>query len=351
MGKANVFMSYSQKDKDKVSLFASLLVQHNYDVWMDVKNISLGDSIISAIVNGLDKADIYLLFISNNSNNSKWVSEELNFALTKNIENNKPIIVPVLLDECTPPALLKGRLYLDARGTIQNALQQFNDKFLTNENFESIQFSNSNIPILSGIVFGISKETNISIGGVINEFSKEDLIIDRENILKDLRKKANGILLNFVPLSDFDLQSPIPKYKNGMYNEFIEIVSGPFDASICEKITIQATIYNPDESKMSALVHNKLDKLHATSLTYVFSIPLKEEGFDKKCIKKIQDSYQIISYDFEEGATIEYDGNFFISIKCTYEQISVKLNSTYHFSFSRDAAKFIVKEFINWLIN
>ena len=85
MNKQMVFISYSQKDKERVSLFASLMAKNGFDIWMDVKNISLGEYIISAIAEGLSNVDIYMIFISHNSSKSPWVTEELNIALTKNI--------------------------------------------------------------------------------------------------------------------------------------------------------------------------------------------------------------------------------------------------------------------------
>jgi len=352
--KKNVFISYSQKDKEKVSLFASLLANNNYDVWMDVKSISLGESIISAVAKGLDNADIYMLFISSHSNNSPWVSEELNIALTKSVEKQKPKIIPILLDDCIIPLTLTGRLYLDARNSIQAALQQLNKEFSIVSNCDEI-ITLPNKPVLSGVVFGLSKTTNICIGGgehyYDNEFGHTDLINERESIQRELRKKANGVLMNFVPLSDFDLQSPIPKFKNGSYDETIERVAGKFDASVSENVSVQATIFNPEYAKIYDLVKNKLDKLRANTLTYIFTIPFQSEGFDKKCMQKIQDNYSIISYDYDEGATIEYNSNFFISIKCTLEQVFMKLHTEYGFSFSKKAASFIPDDFIKWITN
>ena len=135
-----------------------------------------------------------------------------------------------------------------------------------------------------------------------------------------------------------------------MYNEHIEIASGSYDSTICEKIIIQATVYNPDNKKISELVAEKLDKLYTTSLTYVFSILFQVEKFDKKCLQKIQNNYSIISYDFEDGATIEYVCDFFISVKCSFEQVSIKLHTKYDFSFSKAAATFLPEDFMNWLI-
>lgn len=349
--KDTVFISYSHKDKDRVLLFASIMQQNGFDIWMDVKNIHLGDSIVSVISDGLNNADIYMVFLSHNSNQSSWVTEELNIALTKSIENKKPRIIPVLLDDCTIPSVLTDRLYLDARKSIQEALVQLNDELNIKKNDSSHTIEPVNTPLLSGAIFGLSKETDISIGPFCEGFTIEDLVEDRKKIQKLLRKRANGILMNFVPLSDFDLQSPIPKYKNGVYDEDVEKVPGGTNSSICEKITATATVFNPEINKINELVRNKLDKLLVTSLTYIYSIPFQMESYDKKCMQKLQDNYSIISYDFEDGAMIEYDSDFFISVKCTLEQIQIKLQTEYDFYFSKKAVDFMPDKFINWLIS
>lgn len=311
MKRKTVFISYSQKDKDRVSLFASLMAQNNFDIWMDVKNISLGESIISSIGKALDQIDLYMVFISHNSNKSPWVAEELNIALTKSIKHAKPKVIPVLLDDCTIPTVLEGRLYLDARESIQKAFIRFQKEFGKGTTSSDFVSSIANMPFLTSAVFGLSKETDVSIGPMCTCFTEEDLVVNREKIKKDLRKRANGILMNFVPLSDFDLQSPVPKYKNGVYEEQIEQKSGSIEPSICEKIVATVTIYNVDAEKLNLLVKNQLNKLYATSLTYVFSLPIQKSEFDKQCVERIQSHYSIISYDFDDGVTIEYDDGFF----------------------------------------
>lgn len=245
---------------------------------------------------------------------------------------------------------MSGRLYLDARKSIQNALEQLNSEFQRTDTNHSIKITAPNEPILTGVTFGLSKETDFSIGPLSNEFTRQDLIKNREKIQRLLRKRANGILMNFVPLSDFDLQSPIPKYKNGVYDESVEETSGSTISSISEKVIAKATVFNPDARKLDELVKNKLDKLYVTSLAYIFSLPFQENDFDKKCMQRIQDNYSIISYDFEDGAIIEYASNFFVSIKCTSEQIQIKLQSEYDFTFSEKAVKFSPVNFINWII-
>lgn len=345
-----IFISYCQKDKERVTLFASMLANNGFDIWMDVKNISLGESIVSSIATGLNEASIYMLFISKNSNKSSWVNEELNIALSMSINNKTLKIVPVLLDDCEIPLVLTGRKYLDARNSIQTALLQLNEELQKNSLNKSYHISLQKKPVLIGVVFGLSKDTDISYGPLCDVFTKDDLIKNRDRIKKMLRKCANGILMNFVPLSEFDLSSPVPKYKNGIYDESLEIIPGDIASSIGEKIIANATIFDPNINKLKDLIKNKLEELCVTSLTYVFSIPTCEEDFNKKCMQKIQDNYTIISYDFEEGVTIKID-DLFIDIKCHTEQIQIKIHSKYDFLFAKNATNFSPEDFIEWLTN
>lgn len=345
MNGREVFISYSQKDKDRVSLFASLLSKNGYNVWMDVKNIRLGDSIISEVVKGLDNAEIYIIFISHNSNESQWVTEELSIAFSKYIELKKPKIIPVLLDDCKIPTILLGRTYLDARKSIQAALLQLNMK-LERKNREETGIYSSQYPVISAVTFGLSKDTFISIGPICSPFTIDDLISDRETIIEKLRKISNGILMNFIPLNAFDLQSPIPKYMNGMYEESIERISGNFSGSYRERITVYVSVFNPNLDKITNLIK---DTFSITSLIYTFSLPLPQEDLEKKCIERLQNRYSIIAYDFVEGVTIEYITDFFLSIKCTNENIKLKIYTKYDFAFTKTMSEFSPNNFINWL--
>lgn len=342
MNKKNAFISYSQNDREKVSLFANILLQNNYDVWMNINDINYGESILSSTVPEITKADIYMLFISCHSVQSPWLSEELDFALSQNEKDSRHQIIPVLLDDQVIPIMLSGRMYIDASKSIQHALDKFNNEF------GDLTFPQS--PTLSGITFELSKETYRSFGAFDPDFTKDDLIHERQTVQKELRKKANAILFNYVSLSDFDLQSPVPKFKNGMYDESVESVPGDYVSSIREKIIAKSTIFNPDEKKIRELLYCKFDELHVPSITYTFSIPFQKDDFDRRCLGKIQDNYEIISYDYIDGAMIEYEEGFYLSIKCTNEQISITIHSKNNSSFSKKAAEFSTETFINWLV-
>ena len=50
---ANVFISYRSDDRAEVTRLRDSLVADGHEVWLDVENIKIGDSIVSKIDAGL----------------------------------------------------------------------------------------------------------------------------------------------------------------------------------------------------------------------------------------------------------------------------------------------------------
>ena len=122
--KKKLFISYSHEDSSKVKTFALLLSMNGFDLWMDEKDISSGDNYTTRIFNGIHDSDIYLVFLSQASLNSDWVNAEIDFALREKIERKRLVIIPVLLEDVEVPVSLSNIDYLDARFSIQMAIQE-----------------------------------------------------------------------------------------------------------------------------------------------------------------------------------------------------------------------------------
>lgn len=117
-----IFLSYSHEDSPYVAQIARKLAESSYDVWFDQQEVQPGDSLVSKIERGLDAADFVVFFLSPASTRSKWARQELNVAIARQVSSERStIIIPVLLDDCEIPALLKDVLYLDLRGTTADA--------------------------------------------------------------------------------------------------------------------------------------------------------------------------------------------------------------------------------------
>lgn len=107
-----IFVSHSNADKERfVNAFAEKLRSAGIDAWLDKWELLPGDSLVDKIFEeGLKDAEAVIIVISKNSVESKWVREELNASVVKRIEDNCKLI-PVVIDSCDPPAVLKSTLW------------------------------------------------------------------------------------------------------------------------------------------------------------------------------------------------------------------------------------------------
>ena len=341
-----MFISYSHEDSSKIKKFAFLLSLHGFDLWMDEKSLSSGDNYTTRILSGIHDSDIYLVFLSQASLKSTWVGAEIDFALREKIERGRLTIIPVLLEDVEIPVSLSNIDYLNARFSTQKAVEELSNRY------QSEKIEHTDI-VVSSVAFSISEETSVQIGPFNDSMTIDDLKEDSNRVLSDLRKKAYGILMNFVSAADFDFQSEKPKFTNGLYEETVIKKEGSTNGSICERITVETVVYNPSMSKVNRLMKERLEVLNINAITFGFSIPLKEGesmlDVGKRCFKKIQEDYIILSYDSTDGAKIEIADDFYLSLLFSEEIMKVKLTTKYSFQFERKMKEFSVFAFIREL--
>jgi hypothetical protein len=102
---ADVFISYSREDQDKVTALAEKLRASGVAVWMDVGGIDAATMWSEEIVNALDSAKVLLLMVTPSAVNSHNVAKEV--ILTS---ERKGHILPVHLEPTQIPAGLKYQL-------------------------------------------------------------------------------------------------------------------------------------------------------------------------------------------------------------------------------------------------
>jgi hypothetical protein len=110
---SRIFLSHSHGDKPFVRRLATDLVQANLKVWIDEVEIKVGESLIAKIQEGIDSSDYIAAILSVRSVSSSWVREELNMALTDQINGKRVAVLPLKIDDCELPGFLRSRLYLD----------------------------------------------------------------------------------------------------------------------------------------------------------------------------------------------------------------------------------------------
>lgn len=108
-----VFLAHSSKDKDVVRAVALELDDAGIPCWLDESEIKIGDSLIGKIAEAIDVTSHVVVFLSRASVQSPWVRFELEQAMTKEIEGRTVVVLPVLLEKCPVPLVLRAKLYAD----------------------------------------------------------------------------------------------------------------------------------------------------------------------------------------------------------------------------------------------
>lgn len=119
-----VFISHSSSDKAFVDRLASDLTSRGIPVWYDKFDIGMGESIVGEINEGIASAKYFLIVLSPAALESRWVNEELNAALLRQITEHGTFVFPLILTDCEIPPLLKHRRYTDFREDYQQGLQE-----------------------------------------------------------------------------------------------------------------------------------------------------------------------------------------------------------------------------------
>ncbi len=112
-----VFLCHSSNDKPAVrELYQKLRAEPWIQPWLDEEELHPGQTWEVEIEKAVEESDVVLVCLSNNSINKRgFVQKELRFALDVALEipEEEIFIIPLRLEECTPPRSLRGWQYAD----------------------------------------------------------------------------------------------------------------------------------------------------------------------------------------------------------------------------------------------
>ena len=119
-----LFISYSSSKKDWVHQFVDQLTKAGLRVWIDEREIALGDSLTDKLAEGMQASDYLILVVSPDSLPSTW----FNFELGASLGSGKKVIPIVDKDICLVdlPGPLKIRKFL-VMGTPQETAREVAD--------------------------------------------------------------------------------------------------------------------------------------------------------------------------------------------------------------------------------
>jgi hypothetical protein len=108
-----VFISHRGADTALAERLATELRRHGHDVWLDVWEIGLGDSIVERIQAGLDAAPYVVVCYSSAGVLAPWMSREWMASLARQLNGHNVKLLPVRLSGGEPPAIMADIKYAD----------------------------------------------------------------------------------------------------------------------------------------------------------------------------------------------------------------------------------------------
>ncbi|HEX8360285.1 MAG TPA: toll/interleukin-1 receptor domain-containing protein [Longimicrobium sp.] len=118
-----VFISHSSVDEQFAVWIAVDLRAAGYSVWLDQWDIKVGESIPHKIGAGLNECDFVAVVLSSHAVASRWVENEWYAKYWDEVEQDRVRVLPILIEDCTIPTLLKTKKYADFRSDHADGLE------------------------------------------------------------------------------------------------------------------------------------------------------------------------------------------------------------------------------------
>jgi hypothetical protein len=120
----SIFISYSHKDSDFVDRLAVRLGEERVHIWLDRWELRVGDSLTQRIEMALQGASAILVVLSSTSVTSDWCRRELTAGLVRELEEQRVLVLPLLLQECNVPLFLRDKVRADFRTDFEQGLDE-----------------------------------------------------------------------------------------------------------------------------------------------------------------------------------------------------------------------------------
>lgn len=117
-----IFLSHSWQNKPAAHKVVEALATERLPCWLDEQQLDYGAKLRVSLMSAIKQSDIYLYLVSDVANNSKWVQDELEYAIGLELDEKLKIIPIRLADnEDELPSLLSGRLWASLEPTTGGA--------------------------------------------------------------------------------------------------------------------------------------------------------------------------------------------------------------------------------------
>ncbi len=127
-----VFLAFSFKDIEFAEELERILQESSIRTWMATREIKPGDDWQLKVKENLQICDYFLAIVSRSSNESQWTQWEFQMAIQNEKNFNKPLVIPILMENVIIPNYLKHRQYVDfclhSTNNAEKIIKIFNEK-------------------------------------------------------------------------------------------------------------------------------------------------------------------------------------------------------------------------------
>lgn len=112
---ARIFISYASPDTVFALRLANNIQLLGHSVWIDQREIAVGDDMPRKIGEGIDQSDYIVVILSKSTVYSSWVDKELQIKYIEEITYRRTAILPIIIEDCPIPPFLRSRRFADFR--------------------------------------------------------------------------------------------------------------------------------------------------------------------------------------------------------------------------------------------
>lgn len=109
---AACFISYNHADEVLAQAIHEGLTAAGYRVWIDEGELRVGDSLITAVSEAIDRVDFLVALVSEHSVSSNWCQKEISLAMTGEVGRRGITVLPCRVGAVEMPPALADKLYL-----------------------------------------------------------------------------------------------------------------------------------------------------------------------------------------------------------------------------------------------
>ncbi len=113
--KPNIFVSHSSRDKVAATHLAKTLNFCALDVWLDDWELEVGQSLSDEIAKAMNESQYIAILITENYNKSVWTKTEYKKALSREQNEKRTVMLPLIVGEAQIPDFLEDKIYIDLR--------------------------------------------------------------------------------------------------------------------------------------------------------------------------------------------------------------------------------------------